>query len=127
MAWAEIGQIKLLVGQVSLERDGRMTLAEKGQLIEASDIIVTGSDGRVGITFTDNTRFSAGPGSRIELIKFAFDPATHEGEFLSKVNQGSLAVVSGDIAKHQPDAMKVQTPTSILGIRGTKFMIKVTP
>ncbi|MBT5899221.1 MAG: hypothetical protein HOH61_25220, partial [Rhodospirillaceae bacterium] len=68
MAWAEIGQIKLLVGQVSLERDGRMTLAEKGQLIEASDIIVTGSDGRVGITFTDNTRFSAGPGREPGIV-----------------------------------------------------------
>jgi len=36
-----------------------------------------------------------------------------------------LAIISGQIAKRSPDAMKVRTPTTILGVRGTKFAIKV--
>jgi len=41
------------------------------------------------------------------------------------LHRGTLAIVSGQIAKRSPDAMKVQTPTTILGVRGTKFAVKV--
>lgn len=126
-AWAEIGQVKLTMGQVSLQRNGKLIPAKAGLLVEAADIIITGKNGRVGITFTDNSRFAAGPNSRIELSRYIFNPTTHEGEFETKVERGTLAVVSGNIAKHRKDAMKVRTPSSVLGVRGTKFLVKVTP
>ena len=124
---AEIGQIKLALGAASIERAGKLIPAKAGQLIEAADVIVTGKDGRMGITFTDNSRFAAGPNSRIELTTFTFNATAHEGEFVTKVNQGTLAVISGNIAKHRKDAMRVHTPSSVLGVRGTKFLVKVTP
>lgn len=126
-AWAEIGQIKRTMGQASLLRDGKIITAKVGLPVEASDLIVTGKDGRMGIAFTDNSRLAAGPDSRIELSKFTFDPTTQEGEFVTKVNQGILAVISGSIAKHRKDAMQVRTPSSVLGVRGTKFLVKVAP
>jgi hypothetical protein len=36
-------------------------------------------------------------------------------------------VLSGRIAKTGGDAMRVRTPTSILGVRGTHFMVRVDP
>jgi hypothetical protein len=124
-AWAEIGQIKNVAGQVLLARNSVQQPAKAGDLIEQADVLTTGPQGSVGITFIDNTRLSAGPNSRIELKHFRFNPTTHEGEFLTDVQHGSLAIVSGQIAKRSPDAMKVKTPTTILGVRGTKFAIKV--
>jgi hypothetical protein len=126
-AWAEIGQIKLLAGQASVERNAKIIPAKKGMLVEIADVIITGKDGRVGITFKDNTRFAAGPNSHIELTEFLFNPTTRKGSFITKVERGTLAIVSGDISKFQPDAMKVRTPSSILGVRGTKFLVKVGP
>ncbi len=126
-AWAEIGQIKRVTGQASLLRDGKIIAAKIGLPVEAADLIVTGNDGRMGITFTDDSRFAAGPNSRIELTTFTFNPKTREGEFLTKVNKGTLAVISGKIAKYRKDAMKVRTPTSMLAVRGTKFLVKVAP
>jgi hypothetical protein len=41
------------------------------------------------------------------------------------MQQGTLAIVSGQIAKRSPDAMKVKTPTTILGVRGTTFAVKI--
>jgi hypothetical protein len=41
------------------------------------------------------------------------------------MQHGTLAVISGRIASHSPDAMKVRTPTAILGVRGTKFLVQV--
>ena len=68
---------------------------------------------------------SAGPNSRIELKQFSFNPTTQDGEFVTDVQRGTLAVVSGQIAKRSPNAMKVKTPTTILGVRGTTFAVKV--
>ena len=124
-ARAQIGQIKNVAGQVSLVRNNVQQPAKTGDLLEQADVLTTGPNGSVGITFIDNTRFSAGPNSRIELKQFNFNPTTQEGEFVTDMQQGTLAIISGQIAKRSPDAMKVKTPTTILGVRGTKFVIKV--
>ena len=124
--WAEaIGQIKLLSGEVALVRNSVRSPAQTGDLLEKADTLLTGTDGRVGITFIDNSRFSMGPNSQIALEKFTFNPTTHEGEFLTKVEHGTLAVISGHIAHSAQDAMQVQTRTTILGVRGTRFLVQV--
>ena len=126
--WAanEIGQIKIVTGQVFLTRNNVQQPAKAGQLLEESDLLSTGANGSVGVTFIDNSRLSAGPNSRIELKQFRFNPTTQEGEFVTDVQRGTLAVVSGQIAKRSPEAMKVTTPTTILGVRGTTFAVKVS-
>lgn len=121
----EIGQIKAVTGDVHIIRDNVQRPAKAGDLLEQSDMVVTGAESSVGITFIDNSRFSVGPNSRIALEQFRFDPTTHDGAFLTKMHRGTLAVISGQIAHRTPDAMQVQTPTSILGVRGTKFLVKV--
>ena len=125
LAAADVGQIKTRDGDVRIERAGRTTAAAAGDGLLASDVLVTGADGTVGITFVDNTRMSLGPDSRMELARFRFDATTHEGEFVSRVQRGTLSIVSGQIAKSGPDAMKVETPSSVLSVRGTRFLVKV--
>ena len=125
VAAAEIGQIKNTSGEVYLLRNNNQQPAKAGDLVEQADIITTGANGSVGITLIDNSRLSAGPNTRIELKQFRFNPTTQEGESLTEVRRGTLAIVSGQIAKRSPDAMKVQTPTTILGVRGTSFAVKV--
>ena len=124
-AGADIGQIKNITGQVFLLRNNVQQRAKAGDLVEQADVLTTGPDGSVGITFIDNSRFSAGPNSRIELTQFRFDSTTQEGEFTTDVKRGTLAIVSGQMAKRSPDAMRVITPTTILGVRGTTFAVKV--
>jgi len=59
------------------------------------------------------------------LEQYAFNSTTHDGKFNARLDRGSLAVVSGKIAKQSPDAMVVKTPSSLLGVRGTEFLVKV--
>lgn len=124
-ALAEIGRIKSHVGMVSVQRGDSMIAARPGLALEQGDILVTGKTGRVGIAFLDNTRMAMGPNSKITLSEFAYDRARQTGTFVTSVNRGSLGVVSGNIAKSKRDAMRVRTPTSILGVRGTKFVVEV--
>ena len=125
VALADIGRVKRVKGDVTIERGDQKIPAKPGLVLDRQDVLVTGEKSRVSLTFIDNSRFSAGPNSRIVLETFEFDTTTHEGKFVSRVERGTLGIVSGQIAKQTPDAMRVRTPTSILGVRGTKFLVEV--
>jgi hypothetical protein len=124
-AMADIGRVKLASGVATILRGSQTLPATSGLVLQKGDMLVTGKDGRIGVTFNDNTRFAAGPNSRVAVADYEFDDTTHKGVFLTRVDRGSLAVVSGQIAKSSKDAMRVRTPTSLLGVRGTRFVVEV--
>jgi hypothetical protein len=124
-AGEDIGQIKTLTGEVHIVRQNVKRPAQAGDRLEPADAVITGPNSSVGITFIDNSRFSAGPRSHVELEQFQFNSTTYDGTFSTKMQQGTLAIISGHIAERSPDAMKVRTPTTILGVRGTKVLLKV--
>lgn len=124
-AWADIGRVKKTAGIASIERKGARVNPAVGTSLLPGDVLVTGKGGQIAVTFADNTRFSVGPNSRIAVDTFDFDRTTRSGAFETRVEKGSLGVVSGQIAKSRRDAMKVRTPTSLLGVRGTRFIINV--
>ena len=125
-ASAEIGRVKRAYGQASIVRGGGVLPATSGLPLIEKDVLQTGPDGRISIAFIDNTRFSVGPRSRIAVSRFKFDETTHQGgRFDTTVERGTLAVVSGQIAHEGKDAMRVRTPTSLLGVRGTRFVVDV--
>jgi hypothetical protein len=125
-AWADdVGQVKVTKGVVHVERDGARMPAMVGMPIRQSDRLVTGADGTLGVTFADNSLLSVGPNSALSVDRFSFNTSTHEGQFDASLQRGTLAVISGKMVKQSPDAMRIRTPASILGVRGTEFVVKV--
>ena len=120
-----IAQVKKVTGQVVIQRSGRRLPAKVGDPLFEKDIVETGPDGGIGITFVDNTVFSTGPNSQLALDEFQFDSNNFRGSMLADMRQGTLAVVSGDITRSSPGAMKIKTPTAVLGVRGTTFAVQV--
>jgi hypothetical protein len=120
----EAGRVKVSKGTVQIERSGQKLPATVGATVQSGDVVTTGADGSVGITFLDNSLLSAGPNSVLAIDRFAFDTTTHQGAFESSLQKGTLAVVSGKLAKASPDAMKVKTPAAVLGVRGTEFLVR---
>ena len=121
----DAGEIKTVAGAASLERGGKKLPLSAGVPVRQGDTVLTGANGAVGITFTDNSLLSVGPNSTLVIDRYAFDSTTHKGEFDTSLRKGTLAVISGKIVKQSPDAMRVRTPTSIMGVRGTEFLVKV--
>jgi hypothetical protein len=121
----DVGEIKTVKGAAHVERGGKKLPAAAGMQLRQADTVVTGTDGAVGITFLDNSLFSAGPNSVLVINKYRFDTTTHAGEFDASLNKGSLAVVSGKMVKQSPESMRIRTPSSIMGVRGTEFVVKV--
>lgn len=124
-AHADVGQIKVATGQVFVDRKGQSLPGRVGLVLETDDVLRTGADGSVGITMRDNSLLSAGPNSILSLERFEFDATTSEGRFDTRLQRGTLAVTSGRIAKKSPQAMTVRTPSAVLGVRGTEFVVAV--
>ena len=120
---ADIGQVKVVRGQVDVERNGQTVPAKVGMRLQTADVVRTGADGSVGITMADNSLLSAGGNSILSLDRFDYDPTTNQGRFDTQLQKGSLSVISGRMAKQSPDAMTVRTPSAILGVRGTEFVV----
>ncbi|GBG12935.1 polyketide cyclase/dehydrase [Novimethylophilus kurashikiensis] len=120
-----IGKIKTLSGDVTIERDGKTMAPALGNPVFQKDKIVTGKNGSVGLLFDDDSRLSAGPNSTLDLEKFSYDPATHDGSFDVSMKKGVLSVISGKLTQKTPGALKVKTPAAILAVRGTEFSVKV--
>ena len=123
----DVGRVKVVKGGVDIDRAGRSLPASIGMRLQEGDVIVTGRDGSVGVTFNDDSLLSVGPDSVLAIDRFAFDSTTHAGRFDTSLRQGTLSAVSGKIAKQSPDAMKVRTPSTILGVRGTEFVVRAAP
>lgn len=119
------GRIKIASGAAFIVRGGDTTPAQAGQDVYQADTLRTGNDGRLGLTLKDDTRLSLGPNSEIRLDRFAFAPAEGRLEFVLKVVRGVAAYVSGRIAKIAPDAVRLETPSAIVGVRGTTVVVRV--
>ena len=121
----DVGRVKTVKGTVYVEREGRRELALVGTGVRQADVVVTGPDGAVGVTLADDTLLSAGPNSVLAIERFVYE-ANQPGSLEAALSKGTLAVVSGRIAKQAPDAMRVKTPAAILGVRGTEFVVRAS-
>jgi hypothetical protein len=122
---ADIGLVKVAKGSVQIQRGAEKIPAKVGTGLQTSDVVITGADGSAGITFTDNSLVSVGPNSVFAIDKYQFDTTTHAGEFEGNLKQGRLAAVSGKMVKQSPESMKIRTPSAIMGVRGTEFVVQV--
>ena len=122
---ADIGLDKVSKGAVQIQRGAEKLPVKVGTGLQTSDVVITGPDGSAGITFTDNSLVSVGPNSVFAIDKYRFDTTTHAGEFEGNLRQGRLAAVSGKMVKQAPESMKIRTPSAIMGVRGTEFVVQV--
>jgi hypothetical protein len=125
-AGTEAGRIKIAQGSVFIVRGGSTIAAQPGEVVYEADTLRTGADGKLGLTLKDDTRLSLGPSSEIRLDRFAYAPAEGRLGFVLKVVRGMAAYVSGRIAKLAPDAVRLETPAAIVGVRGTTVVIRAS-
>jgi hypothetical protein len=120
-----VGRIKLSSGSVLILREASQLPAKVGDVLFEADGLRTGADGRVGVTLKDETRVSLAPNSEVRLDRFLYAPSEGRLAFTLRIVRGITAYVSGRIARLAPDAVRLETPTAIVGVRGTRLVIRV--
>ena len=118
------GYVKIVRGVALITRSGAQLPARPGDAVYEQDGLRTGADGRLGVTLKDDTRVSLGPDSEIDLSEFKFSPAAGELGLVMKLLRGVAAFVTGRIGALRPDAVRIETPATIIGVRGTHFVVQ---
>lgn len=122
---AVAGSIRTLKGNAEIVRGEVTVPAEIGDRVVSGDVLKTLDGASMGVLFRDDTSISMGPKSEIRIDEFVFAPAEKELSLVTKISRGTAAIISGQIAKLDPDSMRVETPLTIIGVRGTRFVVKV--
>ena len=122
-----VGGLRKVTGSGTIVRDGRQIIAKDGIRIKMGDKLITGANGSLGVIFTDNTRISLGPESEINIDDYVFQPDKDTFAFLAELIQGTASYISGTIGRLSPKSVKFKTPTAVVGVRGTSFLVKAAP
>ena len=119
------GYLKIVKGTACIVRQGAIIPAVAGNTVFKNDLLRTGADGSLGITFMDDTVMSMGPESEVTLNEFEFSPAEGRMSIFTRMLRGTVVYLSGIIAKLSPEAVRFETPVANIGLRGTRFAVKV--
>lgn len=132
-AWAQStgdardGTFKAVQGEVTVVHGNAHSAAVVGAGVQTTDRIVTGPRSAASLTLRDGTVLAVGPDSVMDLAEYSFDATTQDGNLLVSLLRGSLRVATGLIAKLKPEQVKVTTPTTVIGVRGTDFIVEQQP
>jgi hypothetical protein len=119
-----IGTFKQVEGETWVGPANARQAVVPGAGVGVAQRVSTGANGAASITLKDGTVLTMGPNTTMDLRQFRFDATTQQGNFLLDLLQGSVRVVTGLLARINPDLFKVQTPTSVVGVRGTDFIVE---
>jgi hypothetical protein len=94
-----------------------------GDLVPTGTTITTSLKSFVVLQFTDGARVTVRPNSTMIIEEYSY----LEGNDAVRLNlvSGGLRVVTGAIAKSNPEAYKVATPVALMGVRGTEFSVQL--
>lgn len=125
-----IGTFKQVQGNAGIDADTVPQHAQHDVAValavglNVGDRLSTEPQGAATLTRKDGPVLTMGPKSVVDLRHFQFDCTTQQGNFLLDLLLSSVRVLTGLIAKLNPELFKVQTPTSVMGVRGTDFIVE---
>ena len=109
----------------SIQRAKSTLTGTKGVRVEMEDAVKT-SQGKVGITFADDTRVQVNENSRLVIDDFVYDPKNKSaGKLALNMASGTVRYASGAIAHNNPNKVAINTPTATIAVRGTDFTATV--
>ncbi|WP_245481456.1 VCBS domain-containing protein [Bradyrhizobium sp. LVM 105] len=118
-----IGHVTKLVGSATAIRNGVSVILNNGDNVEKGDVVSTGADSTLGITFIDGTVFGLSSNARMVLNEMVYDPNGSSNSSLLSLVAGTITFVAGETAKHGD--MKIDTPVATMGIRGTAVLTQI--
>jgi hypothetical protein len=132
---AAIGKVATATGLVTIEHANAVVVqanlpagsggpAKIGDPVFRGDVVQTGADGKLGITFTDGTAFNLSSNARMVLNEFVYDPNGTANSTLFSLTKGTFTFIAGKVAK--TGDMKIDTPVATMGIRGTTPHVEIS-
>lgn len=118
--YANVGKITVLTGNVTVKRADQTLQGKSGMVLEKNDLISTDKNGKVQIVFIDNTIFTIGKDSTLDIADYLYDesqPKKNTAKF--NVLKGAFSSITGNIGKLNKSKFQLKTKSASIGIRGT--------
>ena len=118
-----VGSVATLQGTASVTRNNATSALALRDPVYKNDVLQTNVDGTLGITFDDETTFTLKASTRLTVDEFVYQEGGTDNAAIFNVVRGTAAFVAAEVA--HTGNMKIDTPTSTLGIRGTTGLVEV--
>jgi hypothetical protein len=118
-----IGNVATVTGSASVVRNDETTPLKVKDDIYLNDVVKTGANSALGITFNDATTFNLKANTEITIDTYVYEDGGKNNAGVFDVARGTAAFVAAAVAK--TGDMKITTPTATLGIRGTTGLVEV--
>ncbi len=128
-----IGKVVAVAGAVTIEHVNAVVVqanvtnqpeqTKVGDSVYLGDVVQTGADSKISITFADDTAFNLSSNARMTLNEFVYDPNGKSNSTLFSLTKGTFTFVAGKVAK--TGDMKIDTPVATMGIRGTTPHVEI--
>jgi hypothetical protein len=118
-----VGNVAKVMGSAVVTRNGVSIELKQGDRLLKGDVVQTGTDTTIGISFVDGTALGLASNARVVLDEMTYDPNGSSNSSLLSLVQGTITLVAGHTAKF--GNMRVETPVATMGIRGTAILVEI--
>jgi len=119
-----IGQAIAIKNDVTAAFANDRRVLAKDDPVRQEEIIEVGVDSLGELKFKDDTLLALGPGSRMTLDKFVYDPDKTNGSIVVNLLKGTFRFITGLAAK---PSYLIKTPSASISVRGTIFDVYIKP
>jgi len=116
------GMVVASRGDVIAASNGGSRELKQGDYVYIDDEIMTADRSFAVIQFVDGAKVTVRPDSLMIVETYAYNGTDDDAATLNLVS-GGLRVITGAMAKTNPENYKVRTPVALMGVRGTEFSI----
>lgn len=116
------GMVVASRGEVLAMANGGSRELKQGDFIYVNDEILTSSRSFAVLQFTDGAKVTVRPDSTMIIEQYLYAGNSDDEATLNLVS-GGLRVITGAMAKTNPENYKVRTPVALMGVRGTEFSV----
>jgi hypothetical protein len=121
---APVGRVTEQTGPTEILRNKKSVESSINTAVEMQDTVTTAKS-RVTLSFEDKTTVKITEQSKLVIDDFVYDASKGTGKLAMRVALGTARYASGQIAKNNPQAVNVRTPTATVAVRGTDFSMTV--
>ncbi len=125
LAYENVATIKNIKGNVLIKQKDIYLKSTSGLRLSNDNIIITKKGSSADIIFDEGSTLALGENSFLSINKYVFKPLKNNYDFDLTLKKGVVVFKSGKIGKLSPKSFKMRFPKGIIGIRGTKFLLRV--
>jgi opacity protein-like surface antigen len=118
----KIGSAVRIVNTVTGEIDQQQRQLKTNDAVNQNEAIEVSADSLGELKLNDDTKLALGPGARLVLDKFVYDPAPSTGTVSVNLISGAFRFITGLSRKGN---YQLRTPSASITVRGTVFDVYV--